>query len=119
MAATVLIVDDDAGPRMALVLQGQAGGMDADAVSDGRAALAYLRSRPRPRVVLLDLAMPVMDGWQFLDARRGDPELAAIPVLILTGEPVQPAAAKALGADGLLLKPADPREVLAALAPYR
>ena len=119
MSATVLIVDDDAATRLALVLQCQAEGVAADAVPDGRAALAYLRSRPRPRVVLLDLVMPVMDGWQFLDARRGDPELVAIPVVILTGEPVHPAAARALGADGLLLKPADPREVLAALAPYR
>jgi CheY-like chemotaxis protein len=83
MPTRVLIVEDDVATRASLVLLLQAEGYAADSVSDGRQALSYLRSHPPPRLVVLDLLMPVMDGWQFLAKRQGDPHLAAVPEAFL------------------------------------
>ena len=51
---------------------------------NGREALGCLRRGVPPNVVILDLAMPVMNGWQFLAAREGDADLAKIPVIVVT-----------------------------------
>src|SRR5262249_55915041 len=73
MRFDVLVVEDDAATRGALVaLLGQQGYATAGA-RNGAEALAYLRAHAPPRVILLDLMMPVMDGQQFLWARRGEP----------------------------------------------
>ena len=83
-ARGVLIVDDDPGIRETLleVLE------DADfcplAVANGQEALDYLRQGYKPCVILLDLMMPVMDGWQFRAAQMADPQLDPIPVVVLT-----------------------------------
>ena len=61
----ILIVDDDPDIRDSLkeVLEDE--GYEVNGVANGREALDYLRKSPRPCVILLDLMMPVMDGWQF------------------------------------------------------
>ena len=53
---------------------------------DGRAALDLLHRGARPGLVLLDLMMPVMNGWQFREAQRAEPDLADIPVVIVSGD---------------------------------
>lgn len=55
--------------------------------ADGLEALAYLRQQPRPDLILLDLIMPRMDGWEFRAVQKKDPNLAAIPVVLLTAVP--------------------------------
>jgi len=55
--------------------------------TNGEEALRYLRSGHRPCLILLDLMMPVLDGWQFLDARRSDPLLSSIPVVVVSATP--------------------------------
>jgi CheY-like chemotaxis protein len=54
--------------------------------SNGASALAYLRDAPPPSLILLDLAMPVMNGWEFLAAWERDAALHAVPVVVVSGE---------------------------------
>ena len=81
----ILVVDDDTDIREVLTDTLTDEGFPADAVSNGQEALEILRgSPPHPRVILLDLMMPVMDGLSFLKVREADPEIATIPVIVLT-----------------------------------
>jgi CheY-like chemotaxis protein len=85
MAASVLVVDDD--PNLVrlmskfLTLEGFA----PVTAANGAEALKYLRDGGSASVILLDLRMPVMDGWTFRREQRGDPGLAEIPVVVLSG----------------------------------
>ncbi len=116
MRSDVLVVEDDAASRDALVALLGLRGYATAAARNGAEALTYLDCHEPPRVILLDLMMPVMDGWHFLRARKGLPRLADIPVVLCTAEgSLDPAAARALGADDLLQKPADPDKLLDAV----
>jgi CheY-like chemotaxis protein len=85
MPASVLIVDDD--PNLVrlmskfLTLEGFA----PVPAANGAEALNYLRGGGSANVILLDLRMPVMDGWTFRKEQRGDPGLARIPIVVLSG----------------------------------
>jgi CheY-like chemotaxis protein len=79
----VLVVDDDDDIRENLVELLAGEGYEVTAAGDGRAALAEA-GRSRPDVILLDLMMPVMSGWQFREAQLGDPALAGVPVVVLS-----------------------------------
>jgi CheY-like chemotaxis protein len=79
----VLVVDDDRDIRELLVELLASEGYEVASAADGRRALAEARSR-RPDVILLDLMMPVMSGWEFREAQLRDPELAGIPVVVVT-----------------------------------
>ncbi len=81
---SVLIVDDDSAVRMALKELFETEGYTVVLAANGRAALNRLREGFRPGVVLLDLMMPVMDGWDFRTQQQQDPALKDIPVFILT-----------------------------------
>jgi CheY-like chemotaxis protein len=87
---SVLLVDDDAAIREALMEVLVDEGFAVHPAENGRVALDWLRSNGssgnRPCVVLLDLMMPVMDGRTFLSARDADPSLSAIPVLVISAE---------------------------------
>jgi serine/threonine protein kinase len=114
-ARHVLVVDDNAAIRqvMATALTGQ--GYRVSAAANGREALDLLRGGPLPDLILLDLIMPVMDGWQFLHARRQDPRLAAVPVLIVSALDEGQAEAFALGVAGHLHKPIEPEKLWSAV----
>ena len=63
-------------------------GYDVVSLQNGDEALEYLRHAPRhPSCILLDLVMPVTDGWMFLRERNSNPELETIPVIVLSGQP--------------------------------
>jgi CheY-like chemotaxis protein len=116
MPRSVLVVEDCGATREALATFLQSAGLTVAEAVNGREALQRLRGGRRPRVILLDLMMPVMDGWAFLAERRQDPALAAVPVVIFTAAyGLDAGAAKALGAEDVLGKPADPDAVLAAV----
>ena len=104
-ACPVLIVEDDADLRemmaQLLTLEGYA----AATVSNGREALAYLRDNAAPDVILLDLMMPVMDGWEFRREQQRHSGMADVPVIILSALD-QPRAAD-VNADAFLKKPLD------------
>jgi len=81
----VLVVDDDLHIRYALVDALEDEGYRALAASNGAEALQVLRELPEPpAVILLDLMMPVMDGWQFRAQQQRDPLLSKIPVVVVS-----------------------------------
>ena len=82
---SVLVVDDDVDIREVLAEILDAFGFDVVTAANGRDALAAIREMtPPPSVIVLDLMMPIMDGYGFLEARSADPALAGIPVAIVT-----------------------------------
>ena len=83
-ACDVLIVDDDPDCVEALRYLLQDRGYRVDIARNGLQALEYFESGGRPRIVILDLLMPVMDGLEFLSRRRASPVLAETPVIVLT-----------------------------------
>ncbi len=84
---TILVVEDDAATREALVLLLEAEGFAVRSAANGREALDVLEGAAvRPRLILLDLMMPVMDGWQFLAERRRRPDrFSGSTVVLLSG----------------------------------
>jgi CheY-like chemotaxis protein len=80
----ILLVEDDPALRDALAEVLAERGYEVACAGDGREALQALEGRPVPAVILLDLAMPVMDGWAFRAAQRRDPAIAEIPTIVLS-----------------------------------
>ena len=80
----VLIVEDDAELRDMMAQLLTLEGFVAATVSNGREALEYLKRGDRPDIILLDLMMPVMDGWEFRRKQQSDPALATVPVVVLS-----------------------------------
>jgi CheY-like chemotaxis protein len=81
----ILIVDDDNDVRSALSELLEEEGFSVNGAPNGREALALLRGgNVHPAVILLDLMMPGMDGWDFRSEQMRDPELAAVPVVIVS-----------------------------------
>jgi CheY-like chemotaxis protein len=105
---SVLVVDDDASVRSLYVDALEAAGHRVGIAVDGADALSRLRDGVHPCVVLTDVRMPRMDGFELSRAAAHDPQLAAIPVVVLTGDkllsltspagdkPVSPAELEAL-----------------------
>jgi CheY-like chemotaxis protein len=85
MSPPVLIVDDDPNLQRLMTKFLKLEGFASVPTSNGREALDYLRAGGDASVILLDLRMPVMDGWAFRKEQRSDPGLAGIPIIILTG----------------------------------
>jgi CheY-like chemotaxis protein len=97
---------------MRMVLE--ASGYQVLEAGDGAEALAVARAH-RPRLILLDLMMPGMDGFQFRESQLRDPAIAAIPVVIVSGGGAVPEKAAELGAAGYLVKPTDLQRLLAVM----
>jgi CheY-like chemotaxis protein len=81
---TILVVDDDADIREVLTEVLAEQGYRALTASNGAEALSILRNGSVPCMVLLDLMMPVMDGYLFLEEFKREPTLASIPVAVIT-----------------------------------
>jgi len=101
----ILIVDDDAPTREGLAGLMEAAGHSVRMATNGMEALHQARAH-RPDLILLDLSMPIMDGWAFRTQQMVDPALADIPVVVLStcGESIRPEAAL-LGITTCLSKP--------------
>ncbi len=80
----VFVIDDDEATRLAISEALEARGMTVLMAGDGRDALDQLRGGARPSVILLDLMMPSLNGWELRKALLHEPELASIPVIIMT-----------------------------------
>lgn len=103
----VLIVDDSRAIRLMVSrIMGELG-FTATEAADGRAALAQLAAGPRPDLVLVDWNMPVMNGLEFVQAVRGMPEYAALPLVMVTTETEMSQVVRALeaGANEYVMKP--------------
>jgi len=81
---TILVVDDDFALRESICAALAEEGFHVAEAGNGREALDYLRQQRRPCVVLLDLMMPIMNGWEFRAEQRRDPSIASIPVVVLS-----------------------------------
>lgn len=81
----VLVVEDHADSRELLAEFLEALGYEVDVAGNGLEALERLRSAPRPAVMLLDLMMPVMSGWDLMHYVRGDPALSSLAVVVVSG----------------------------------
>jgi CheY-like chemotaxis protein len=111
-----LVVDDDPDIRGALCELLEDEGYRAASASNGREALVYLNSRERPCVILLDLMMPVMDGWEFRRLQQNDPRWSKIPVVVITAGGKY--GARTIAAERVLPKPLQLDSVLEALSQY-
>jgi CheY-like chemotaxis protein len=80
----VLIVEDDEDLREMMAQLLSLEGFHSATVANGREALQYLQDAEKPQVILLDLMMPVMDGWEFRRQQQADPDLAPVPVIVLS-----------------------------------
>jgi CheY-like chemotaxis protein len=100
----VLVVDDDKDVREAMAELLQLEGFAVLPAGNGQEALNLLKVE-NPCVVLLDLMMPVISGWEFLRHRKAQQRLAKIPVIAISAVIDRVAVARAEGADEVLLKP--------------
>lgn len=104
MSKSVLIIDDDAGIADALSLLLGQEGYQVTVASDGGMALQLLEGQPRPQMILLDLAMPGMDGYAFLRRKQQSDALARIPTFVMSAGDMDDAL-KELHVAGWLRKP--------------
>ena len=105
-ATQVLIVEDDQDTREMIERFLELEGFAVRSAPNGAAALASLQRHGRPSVIVLDLMMPVMNGWQFREAQRQDSRLADIPVVVVTAAGPH-AQLPPIDADAWLPKPLD------------
>lgn len=104
---SVLIVDDDGELRELLRVALEAEGYGVSTAHTGRDALQHLRSTPHTCMIVLDLALPTMDGRAFRGAQLRDRSLAWIPVVVMSGGPDVAREARELGARAFVRKPVD------------
>lgn len=102
---SILVVDDqtETGDAVGLLLEQQ--GLKVRIARDGEEALAALHRGLRPCLVVVDLMMPKMDGWEFRQRQLSDPQFAGIPVVMMSGYPNAQKAAGTLGVRTILKKP--------------
>jgi CheY-like chemotaxis protein len=101
-----MVVEDDFAVRETLQELLEDEGYGVTPASNGSEALLRLREPgDAPGLILLDLMMPVMDGWQFRDEMRRDPQLSGIPVVVMSADTGLEQKARELAAAGVLPKP--------------
>ncbi|MEM6794636.1 MAG: response regulator [Acidobacteriota bacterium] len=107
--ARILVVDDNSDNRDVLTRLLAFGGHETTTANDGQSALAQASRTPRPDLVLMDLAMPKMDGWTATAVFREDPALAHIPIIAVTGHVTSREIHRAqdAGCSDLVSKPID------------
>jgi CheY-like chemotaxis protein len=116
MSKTILVVDDDQSLRELLRLHLSSAGYDVITAADGiEAGYAVLRSHPD--LIITDVQMPHMDGFQFIEALRSDKSVPPIPVVFLTSLD-EFDRGKALGAVGYVTKPVRSDKLLAVVAEH-
>ena len=112
----VLIVEDDDGAREALTDCLEMEGIHVASARNGKEALAYLHSAARPKVILLDLYMPVMTGWEFRAAQKQDAAISDIPVVVVTA--FGSGTTKQIDATMVMHKPLDLDRLIGVLRKY-
>lgn len=118
MGRTVLVVDDDVHIREALIDVLEDCGFRAIGAANGAEALDRLQREGRPSLILLDLMMPVMDGIEFRRLQLGSPEVADIPVVVLSAHRDPDGLANELRPAALLRKPVRLPELIGAVGSH-
>lgn len=106
-AAPVLVVEDETDTRELVATLLEFEGLVVERAADGIEALGVLRSGVRPCVIVTDLMMPRMDGWELARRMRRDPDLADLPLILVSGVADLAQRAHELDADAFLTKPID------------
>jgi CheY-like chemotaxis protein len=117
MAATILVVDDDESIRELLRLHLSAAGYEVNLAEDAIAA-GYLVLRSPPDLIISDINMPHMDGFEFIEALKADATLPRIPVIFLTSVDDGGQRGRALGAAGYITKPVRADRLLSLVAQH-
>jgi len=114
MRPKLLLADDSVTIQRVIELTFAEEDVQVLTAGDGEQAIARVQA-DRPDIVLADIGMPKRSGYDVAAFVKGQPELAHIPVLLLTGafEPVDEGRAQAVGCDGVLVKPFEPQHVIA------
>ena len=117
-AAPVLVIEDNTEVRQSLVALLEAEGYHVVEAVDGVSALRVLRTAEVPPcLIVLDLMMPRMSGWDFRMEQSNDRRFAAIPVVVVSADPLA-SQAERMGAAAVLPKPADPERLLELIGRY-
>jgi DNA-binding response OmpR family regulator len=113
MATRVLIAEDEPNIVESLSFVLRRAGYDVTSVLDGEAALAELRAR-QPALMILDLMLPRLNGFEVLKAVKAEPALRGMPVLILTakGQTQDRRRAQEIGVDAFMTKPFSNRDIM-------
>ncbi|HEY8514806.1 MAG TPA: response regulator [Candidatus Binatia bacterium] len=114
----ILIVEDEDDIREAMTAFLEGEGYTVVQARDGDEALRLLRSEQRFCLVLLDLFMPVKDGWEFRAEQLSDPAIADVPVIVLSADRSAPQKARMLGAIECMVKPIDFAHLLDTVATH-
>ncbi len=114
----VLVVEDDGDSRDALQAILTAHGLEVFCARDGQEALQMLQGGLRPCLIVLDLRMPRMTGGEFRRQQQDDPQLAAIPVAVLSGIYGLDGHAHALGIPDYMKKPVDVARLVSLALPF-
>ena len=114
---TVLVVEDDVHIAHVLTFMLERQGYEVTHVADGRAACAHVLASPAPDLVLLDVMLPYVDGFEIVGLIRAQAGWEAVPVLMLTAKNTERDTVRALdaGANDFIIKPFQPQELLARL----
>ena len=110
---SILVVEDDIGALDALTDLLEASGYSVQRAHNGQEALVQAKGQ-RPAMILLDLSMPVMDGWEFMRRQRLEPAIADIPVIVITAL----VSAVPVGAKALVTKPVDVNRLMSLVQKY-
>jgi DNA-binding response OmpR family regulator len=116
--ASVLVIEDDDDTRSALVEVLLLENIRAIGAQDGAAAIDRFHNGLRPAVIVLDLGLPLVNGEQFLKARRLDPALANIPVVVITGREAKAEDFAGMNVKDVLRKPFDPWRIVEVVRPF-
>ena len=118
MSDAVLVVEDDVDVRESLMLVLESEGYRTVGAANGREALDVLSGDEPVCLILLDLMMPVMDGWEFRAAQRRDPTIAGIPVIAGSAAVLTADLGARLHAAAYVRKPVPFDELLGLVAQY-
>jgi two-component system chemotaxis response regulator CheY len=117
-ASGILLVEDDELLRDSLRDYLQDLGRVVATADNGREALDWIGAHGAPRLILLDLRMPVMNGWEFAERKNADPALAPVPMIVFSADGRLEESAAEMRAVGRLAKPIDLAELERLLALY-
>jgi len=114
----ILVVEDDFDVRDMMAVFLEIEGYQVNKAANGREAIDRLKVNGPPCLILLDLMMPIMNGWEFRAAQQQDPVLASIPVIVISADANVGQKAGHLHASGYLKKPVNFEELLKLVRQY-
>jgi two-component system cell cycle response regulator DivK len=119
MSKRILVVEDQADNRRILHDLLTSAGYEIIEAENGQEALDVV-ARERPNLILMDIQLPVLDGYEATRRIKADPELRAIPIIVITSYALSgdESKARAAGCDAYVTKPFSPRAVLAKIREY-